>query len=538
MQLLVSPRPRVLRLALPVLFAASAWIPIAAFSAAAHAATAVVPTDYATIQAAVNAVQGTSDALVRIDSNDTFVETVVAQQSVRIEGGLGFLPTLRAGSGACVFARPCALSLRSSGNASPVYRLSGLRLLPAATGGWLVEIYGASSATLAVTAERLTIEDPDNTGATSFHLATNTGAAANTVTIRDSEIQLGGSPEYSAQAILASDRSFLTLERLRLTKRFGSSSAVSISGEHTVVVRDCVFDIWAPDGPYLATAAFLGGTAIDARFERNLVRLHGSDLGFVDGIQTFAASGGTVSVVADANQFLGGGGRVGTGFETRVAPGGHAAVLAVNNLFRNLSIGLSLTLDAASGLEGAPIGGTGAATWANNTIADSGYSGLSLEIDAGAEATMTISSNLVVRSGGYGVGLADGLLGVVTLAGGHNGFFGNQLGDVQAPLTLTDSVVDDPLFVSGDDLHLRTHSPMLDAGDNNPVINLVTDLDGNPRIQNGTVDIGAYEGAVGSLVEVPTLDAIGLGALVIALGIGGWLVLGRRAQGSLSRLRP
>ena len=56
-------------------------------SSAALAATAVVPTDFATIQEAVDAVQGTANALVRIDSNATFVETVHATESVAIEAG-------------------------------------------------------------------------------------------------------------------------------------------------------------------------------------------------------------------------------------------------------------------------------------------------------------------------------------------------------------------------------------------------------------------------------------------------------------------
>ncbi|MEF8811185.1 MAG: right-handed parallel beta-helix repeat-containing protein, partial [Bacteroidales bacterium] len=42
-------------------------------------------------------------------------------------------------------------------------------------------------------------------------------------------------------------------------------------------------------------------------------------------------------------------------------------------------------------------------------------------------------------------------------------------------------------------LHLTEYTPCLDAGLNDPVI-LTTDLDGNARIQKGTVDMGAYEG--------------------------------------------
>jgi hypothetical protein len=61
----------------------------------------------------------------------------------------------------------------------------------------------------------------------------------------------------------------------------------------------------------------------------------------------------------------------------------------------------------------------------------------------------------------------------------------------------------DPQFVtpvptpapsSGGDLHLGTGSPAIDTGDNGFLpVGLVTDLDGNPRIFGGTVDMGAYE---------------------------------------------
>jgi len=58
---------------------------------------------------------------------------------------------------------------------------------------------------------------------------------------------------------------------------------------------------------------------------------------------------------------------------------------------------------------------------------------------------------------------------------------------------------DDHGVGSGDDddygdLHLQAASPAIDAGDNTAIpAEVTTDLDGNPRIVNGTVDLGVYE---------------------------------------------
>jgi hypothetical protein len=58
------------------------------------------------------------------------------------------------------------------------------------------------------------------------------------------------------------------------------------------------------------------------------------------------------------------------------------------------------------------------------------------------------------------------------------------------------SIDSDPLFVGseGGDYHLMPASPCVDAGDNSFVPpSVLKDLDGSPRIANGTVDMGVYE---------------------------------------------
>jgi LruC domain-containing protein len=59
----------------------------------------------------------------------------------------------------------------------------------------------------------------------------------------------------------------------------------------------------------------------------------------------------------------------------------------------------------------------------------------------------------------------------------------------------TDCITDDPLFVdvSVDDYHLQASSPCKDSGYNMGWMTSATDLDGNNRIIDVTVDIGCYE---------------------------------------------
>ena len=95
--------------------------------------------------------------------------------------------------------------------------------------------------------------------------------------------------------------------------------------------------------------------------------------------------------------------------------------------------------------------------------------------------------------------------------------------DVQGGWPGVGNIDADPLFVdadgadnvigTGDDnLRLFHGSPCIDAGDNSAILPrlapVVSDLYGNPRIINGTVDMGAYEGGIAPPPSIYYVDAV------------------------------
>jgi len=73
--------------------------------------------------------------------------------------------------------------------------------------------------------------------------------------------------------------------------------------------------------------------------------------------------------------------------------------------------------------------------------------------------------------------------------------FNNLIGTSNIDLSGNNNLIgEDPLFVGDGDYSLQKNSPAIDKG-NNTYLNaeFIIDLAGNPRISNGTVDMGAYE---------------------------------------------
>jgi predicted outer membrane repeat protein len=98
------------------------------------------------------------------------------------------------------------------------------------------------------------------------------------------------------------------------------------------------------------------------------------------------------------------------------------------------------------------------------------------------------------------------------------------MGNIDAdPLFVDADGLDNVIGTIDDNLRLLGGSPCLDAGNNLAIPpSLTTDLDGNPRIINGIVDMGAYEGPKQGLVVIPrsvTVPEGGTNTFTVALGM-------------------
>lgn len=161
----------------------------------------------------------------------------------------------------------------------------------------------------------------------------------------------------------------------------------------------------------------------------------------------------------------------------------------------------------------------------NNTVTgnQSGI-GVDARTDLGASITGVVANNIVANNSNIGLGISSAVEPAVS--NNNNLVFGNGSDFFTAgPGTVTQ----DPRFVSSSDFHLRPSSPAINRGSNASLpADITTDLDGNPRIQLGVVDIGAFEAAQADVSNVPALSPLGLAALAVGLALAATALLRNR----------
>ncbi|MBU1598958.1 right-handed parallel beta-helix repeat-containing protein, partial [bacterium] len=137
----------------------------------------------------------------------------------------------------------------------------------------------------------------------------------------------------------------------------------------------------------------------------------------------------------------------------------------------------------------------------NNTISgnDGGISCYS--------SSPTITNNIIGSNTSYGIYEHDTTSDPPT---NYNCFYNNTSGDYYDEGTTmrtvgwlntiyTGNISADPKFVGLNNYHLQSISPCIDKGSNTAPAIPSTDKDGNPRIVNGIVDMGAYEFPIASI---------------------------------------
>jgi len=153
----------------------------------------------------------------------------------------------------------------------------------------------------------------------------------------------------------------------------------------------------------------------------------------------------------------------------------------------------------------------GVATLNNCTVTDNSSSGFVGGVCVDIAAQM---NNCIVCSNTADVGNADvdNLAGIVRYTRAADGVTHGVDG----------CITNDPLFVNeaGGDYRLVVGSPCLDSG-NNDYAPTTIDLAGNARVQNGTVDMGAYEGSVPKSDQTIAGFLPASGSTFVATGIAG-----------------
>jgi hypothetical protein len=470
---------------------------LAAFVPRAHATTVVVPRDYPSIQQAIDATQGRLDAVVRIDSNRVFDETLHIERSIRLEAGPGFQPVIRGRNEACAFTAPgnCTIDVTAPVLEEMVVVLAGLRLVPAKSarpGDRIVQFWDKAGSGPTLSLEETTL---DNRGRGTDGLAVRGGFedSYSTITVRDGTFLLNA-PAASARRVTAIDlvgTARLELDRTRVVVGAPVGSGLRLSNPDRGAapeahVVDSAFDVAVRKSGQRSEHVMVDDGAVE--LVDNIFFARSTKGAVVVGISHLGRAGRSASLTVDRNTFRQSGN--GETFAALLQPAAGRFTIGQfsSNVVSRLSSGV-VAIPAAG--PSADQGGAVGLRMINNTIDRLAADGLRVTTLPHSNAAIAFDNNLVTRNRGYAVRLEPGS-GSIKFDAGWNGFFGNLRGDVTAPYVSLGDVKADPRHVSIDDLRLRDGSPMIDAGDDEAASELIYDRLGQPRRQ-GRVDIGAFE---------------------------------------------
>jgi len=143
--------------------------------------------------------------------------------------------------------------------------------------------------------------------------------------------------------------------------------------------------------------------------------------------------------------------------------------------------------------------GTNGHTITNNTVSG-GRIGIT-NACFGTPPCSSITNNIVTAHSMYGI------YSYVSMTTYNNDSWGNGQ-NYYGPITVQNSISQDPLFIGGGDYHLQCPSPAVNAGTNSAPGIPTFDKDGNARISGWVVDMGAYE----TSCEVLTVTMAGAGS--------------------------
>ncbi len=371
------------------------------------------------------------------------------------------------------------------------------------TPGWGTTAFDTISAAVAAAAadDVILLNSGTYSGASNKNITVSTRVSIRSASGAASTIiDLSGFPIGRA-FVFASGATNSTLEGVTIRNGFvtqyysdpyenGLGGAIRVDGVH-LNVRDCVFE---------NNEARYGGGAINTRSGGSLsvLRSRFSNNEGGGGGGALDLGGGTNAIdssVFEGNQAttLNDGGAISASgattvrsclFSNNFADGDGGAVFyrddtgsVANSTFVNnvATDGGGMAIEASSGIT---VAVTNSIFWGNTAsgvgaqiFADNGsYSGLSVPIDYS-----------VVQGGAGGVAVTNGATAT----------YG------------TDNLTSDPQFVSASDFHLGETSPARDSGTNSPPGGLsAEDADGESRVQNGTVDMGALEYPAAPLIEL------------------------------------